>query len=77
MSHPPLTRAPIPESVRAWRKEVAGIRRYLERIRNYRRHHGQRWVASQREYYKRRLDDLLDNAPPSMVKSGEGRQERD
>lgn len=76
MAHPPLTKKPIPAGVDAWRKEVAGIRRFLEGISGKRRDEGTKWVQSQRAYYRHRLDDLLDNAPPSLVKSGEARQAR-
>lgn len=76
MANPPITRKPIPRKVSAWRAEVNGIRRFLERLEGFRRDQGTAWVRSQREYSRLRLDDLLDNAPPSLVKSGEARLPR-
>lgn len=76
MPNPPLTSKAIPQSIAGWRAEVEGIRRLLEGLSKYRRDMGSDWVKNTRLYYKARLDDLLDNAPPSLVRSGEARQAR-
>lgn len=76
MPQPPITRKPIPKSVEAWRREVAGIRRLLDTIPAHYRDNGAKWVRAMRDYHRRRLDDLLDNGPKSLVKTGEARQAR-
>ena len=76
MPNPPVTRKPIPHSIKGWRAEVAGIQRCLDKLELYRRDQGTAWVQAQRDYFRRRMDDLLDNAPPSVVRMGQARQAR-
>lgn len=76
MAQPPITKKPIPVTVAKWRAEVEGIRRFLLKLNGMYRDNGADWVRAQRDYYRVRMDDLLDNAPPSLVRTGEARQPR-
>ena len=76
MPQPPVTKKPIPVRVTAWRKELTGLREFIEGLKRHRANEGSQWVQSMRRYTKLRIEDLLDNAPPSLVRTGEARKAR-
>lgn len=67
MPRPPETKKPIPRSLEKWEREVAGIRRFLNTMNRLRWDNGDVWVRKQRTYYRLRLRDLMDNAPPGAL----------
>ena len=77
MANPPLTTRRIPLTVEGWRNEVKGIRRFLKRSQKLGRDNGPEWVQKTVKYYEQRLEDLLDNAPPVLVRKGEARKARE
>jgi hypothetical protein len=60
---PKTTRKPIPQALRPWAKEVAGVAGWIMRAKSLEADYGTSWVSSQRRYYTARLCDLLNYAP--------------
>ena len=76
MANPPVTRRRIPFSVRGWEAELNGIQKFLSKAKELTLDNGQEWFDKQIAYYEQRYEDLMDNAPPILVKQGRARKAR-
>ena len=61
-----LTRKHIPPTIKAWKAEVDGVRRFLAELKGLRQVHGDAWAVAQKRYYRARLRDLMNNPPAGV-----------
>jgi len=62
----PWQKERVPVSIQAWRREVEGICRFLDRIQHYVKDEGDTWGEKVATYYLHRLSWLLNHPPHSQ-----------